>query len=191
MKIDERLNLVLPIDLNGKRVHIHSVPISVEVYEQFFDVLVKAFNEVTALGLDNPASIRTARLWLRKSAVAMGRWPEVQAGLINEIHRLTNVLMVGANGWETIPLQQCIQSKILEGEDVSEVENAIIFFTFISHLVARPIRQTAQEGTAGILGGLATSSTCTEYSASLPTLTAPASSGAATSPAGPQSSAVY
>jgi hypothetical protein len=191
MKLDERLNLVVPVELNGAKAYVHSVPISIEVYEQFFDVMVKAFNEVTSLGLDKPASIRTARLWLRKSAQAMGRWDEVQSGLINEIRRLTNVLMVSANGWETVPLQQCIQSKMLDAEDVSEVENAVIFFTFLSHLTERPLRKLAQIGGSGVLGGLATSLNCTEYSASLGTSTAPASSGAAQIPTAPLSSVVY
>jgi hypothetical protein len=177
MKLDDRLNLVIPMELNGSKIHVHSVPISLDVFEQFFDVLATAYNEVIKLGLNSPVSLRTARLWLRKTALNMGRAEEVQGGLINEIHRLTNVLVLGKQGWETVPFQQMIQGERFATEEVSEIENALIFFTFVSHLTERASRTGAQKGSAGVFGGVATSLNCTGYAASLPTLTAPVSSG--------------
>ena len=183
MQIDARLNIVIPLELNGSRVHVHSTPISLEVFEQFFDVLAKAYNEVIRLGIDSPVSIRTARLWLRKMAADAGRMEEVQNGLINEIHRLTNMLVMSAKGWETVPFQQMIQGEKFAVEEVSEIENALIFFTFVSHLTERSKRTISQKGVAGVLNGQATSLNCTEYAASLPTSTAPVSSGEAAKPA--------
>lgn len=183
MRISGRLNLVIPVEGDAGTFYVHAAPISREVFERYFLVISKAFAEIYTQELNVVSGPRVAALVLRMTAENLGLWDGpngIKAGLMNEIRRLANVITLGPAGWTTQPLETAIQTKVLDADDVSEVEGAIVFFILASAVHTR-------NQIADILGGLnrlwdtqTTLSNCTDYAASLPTLTAGAASTATT-----------
>lgn len=196
MRIDKRLNLVVPIlgepkvtkDERGEDVesdnvvaYVHSTPISREVFESFHMVLAKTFSRLYTEGLNWRIGPRVAAMTLKSVAVAEGSWegPDgVEAGLVNEIKRLTNVAVPGASGWTTIPYTEATTKGIISPEDAGEVENAIAFFIVASAIHHRSEVKPIVTQAAKLWGGLITLSNSTEFAASLPTSIAGGNSGA-------------
>jgi hypothetical protein len=177
VRIDRRLNLVIPIDRDdGLTDYVHSTPISREIFEKYFLVLSKAYAEIYGGGLGVIAGPRVAALLVKKFAAEMGGQyeKEVTDGLIPEIHRLTNVIVAGVG---MVPYQQALDQKRVSDDDAAEVENALVFFTVASHMHKQQDRTGILQGAASLWGAQTTLSNCTEYAASLRTSTPPASIG--------------
>ena len=102
MRINKALNLVIPVDWEmGGQIFVHSTPISREVFEQYFLVISKTFAAIFSQGLGAVAGPRIAYLMLKKTAEDMGLWAGpagVGAGLMNEMIRLSNVIMPDEKG---------------------------------------------------------------------------------------------
>lgn len=186
MRLDKKLNLVLPLDYGGRAFYVHAAPVSREVFESNFMIISKTFARIHAEGLSSIAGPRIAYLMLRAIAQEDGAWDGptgVNMSLVAEIVRLTNFVMPGERGWETIPFQSALDEKKIDDEDRSEVLNALVFFTVASAMYpARDLYTTKDQTTGkervGILsfalslwGGQTSSSNCTEFAASLPTST--------------------
>lgn len=167
MKIDRKLNIVIPIETetNG-RILVHSAPISRDVFEQFYLELGKVFTQCfdsvsqAHLALSAPQLAYPA---LKKMAMDAGTWENVKRGLINEIVRLTNVLIAGDKGWETLPLDIAIKREILDEDEESEVLSAIVFFTSICRVAPKELRTSFLEMAGSIRNWELTSSDSTEY----------------------------
>lgn len=173
MKIDKKLNLVLPLDYAGGSIWVHSTPISREVFERHFYVIAKTFSSIYSGGLGVIAGARVAGMMLKSVATELGQWEGVggvENGLINEMRRLTNVLMPSPDGkgWATVPFQEAIDKKMIEGDDLSEVENALVFFMVASAMHRRAELPTVMD-LMQIWGAQTSLSNCTEYGRSLPT----------------------
>ena len=182
MRINRALNLVFPVETakNGT-LHIHAMPISRTVFEQYFLVLSKAFSAILQEGLSIISGPRVAFLMLRQIATDQGVWdaPDgVERGLVAEIRRLTNVAMVGERGWETLPYQDILGRSILDPEDIAEIEGVLVFFTCASLVPRRDQVANILASTGRLWGGQTTSLSCSELAASLPTSTATGNSGA-------------
>ncbi len=181
MKINKKLNLVVPIETEGGLAYVHSVPISLECFEANHLVIARTFASIYDQRLSVSAGPRIAALLLRDHAKRLGIWdgPDgTQASLMAEIHRLTNVIAPGANGWESYPWQEALDSKRFEPEAISEVENAIVFFTVASAMHHNPQRDIVVRGAAGLWNGRIVSSNCTDFAISLTTSTEAESAGA-------------
>ena len=135
MKIDRNLNLVMPIQTakNGV-VYIHSVSISRAVFEQFYLELGKVFSQCfdsvnqAHLVLSAPQLAYPA---LKSIATKAGNWDGtggVKFGLVNEIIRLTNVLVSGEKGWESIPFDTAVKRGVLDEDDEAELLSSLVFF---------------------------------------------------------------
>lgn len=128
MKIDKRLNLVVPIygedrpvlDKDNKPIvtdgkpvtfmpvvaYVHSVPLSEEVVDRYFMVIAQTYSAIFTRGLGVAGGPAVAMRLLRQVAKEQGVWADnpaqgvvgVENGLIGEIHRLTNVLVPGGPG---------------------------------------------------------------------------------------------
>lgn len=180
MKIDKNLRLVLPIDTDEGTIYVHAASISRAVFEQYFVVISKAFSAIYNEGLGVTGGPRIAALMIRKVAEEMGSKDEVERGLINEMKRLANVAVPGPNGWTTLPLEEAIRKEQIGADEVSEVENALAFFSLASVMHRRAEREAILRGAMSLWGGQITSSELTEFCRSLPTSTPDESSGAAT-----------
>lgn len=193
MKIDKRLNLVLPI-MDGDNVvaHVFSSPISKEVFETYFLAISKTFARIHGEGLNAIVGPRVAAMMLKSVAKEMpprddgaeNFWEGpsgVALGLVAEIVRLSNVFLPAAKGgWQTIPLQEAADKNYISESDYSEVENALVFFTVASAMYPRNQLAGILDVATRIWGGRITSSTITEFEASLPTSTTAANTGVKT-----------
>ena len=168
MRLNEKLNFVIPVyDANDKiSAYVHSTPLSREAFEASFVLISKTFSAIHGEGLGSIAGPRVASLILREVA----KRNDDEAGaltLMNEIRRLTNVLTPGPNGWTIIPFQEA--TKTLDPDDLSEVENAIVFFTVYSAMHRRQTLRDLLTGAARMWGAQVSSLTPTAFAASLPT----------------------
>ena len=178
--IDRRLNLVIPIygDKDAVVAWVHSTPIGREVFDAYYRVLGRVYAAIHGDATDAlgpTAGPRMAAMLLRDEAQRMGIWggpAGVQAGLVSEIRRLTNVAAPGPKGWEVLPYDDAIRAGRLDADDAAEVDNAIVFFTVGWWVYPKGRREAALSGAARLWSGHSTSSTVTEYAAGLPTSTA-------------------
>jgi hypothetical protein len=176
-KINRKLNLVLTIETDEGPFYVHSTPISREAFEANFLVISRAFTAVYTNGLGPVTGPRVAALLLKQEATALGVWERTQQSLVAEIHRLTNVLITGENGWETIPFDVAIKRELIDDDLASEVENSLVYFTCASSIHLRAELTVALEGLRTLWGAQTTSLNATEYMNSLPTWTPEESTG--------------
>jgi len=167
MKIDRKLNIVIPIETESKGlIYVHSTPISRDVFEQFYLELGKVFSQCfdsinqAHLALTAPQLAYPA---LKTMTIKAGNWEEVKKGLINEIVRLTNVLVTGEKGWESIPLDLAIKREILDEDEESEVLSALTFFTAICRVAPKDLRMSFLEMAGSLRSWELTSLDSTEY----------------------------
>jgi len=167
MKIDRKLNIVIPVETESKGlIYVHSTPISRDVFEQFYLELGKVFSQCfdsinqAHLALTAPQLAYPA---LKTMTIKAGNWEEVKKGLINEIVRLTNVLVIGEKGWESIPLDLAIKREILDEDEESEVLSALTFFTAICRVAPKDLRMSFLEMAGSLRSWVLTSSDSTEY----------------------------
>lgn len=176
MKIDKRLNLVLKVERDdGKFLHVHSVPIPHAVFITYDIFLAQTWTGIMTGGIGSASGPKVAASMLKRIAISDGDWEGpsgVEAGLIGEIRRLTNVMVPSAaGGWETVPLDIAIARNEIDEEDLHDVMNAVVFFTLVSHVPAKKDRKGFLDGMGRLWGGLITPLNSTEYAASLPMLT--------------------
>ena len=167
MKIDRKLNIVIPVETESKGlIYVHSTPISRDVFEQFYLELGKVFSQCfdsinqAHLALTAPQLAYPA---LKTMTIKAGNWEEVKKGLINEIVRLTNVLVIGEKGWESIPLDLAIKREILNEDEESEVLSALTFFTAICRVAPKDLRMSFLEMAGSLRSWELTSLDSTEY----------------------------
>lgn len=180
MKIDRKLNIVIPVERGDGVAYVHATPISREVFERYFLVISKAFAAIYNEGLGIMAGPAVAGLILKKVADDMGVWDGpggVQMGLVAEIRRLSNVICPGPNGWAMVPMQEAVDRNYFDADDVAEVENALAYFTVASSMHKKASLKAFLDGASELWGGQITSSSCTDFLNSLPTSTETASTG--------------
>lgn len=183
MKINKSLNFVIPIFEGDQPVcWVHSMPIRQETFERWHLLIAKTFASIYGEGLDYRTGPRIASMRLREIAQEMRVWDGpsgAEVGLVAEIRRLTNVISPGK---PDMPWQMAVSSGAIDPADVSEVENAITFFTVASHMHRRHELEAILTAAAGIWSAQVTSSSCTEFSSSSRTSTAAESTGETVSP---------
>ena len=144
--LNRRLNIVLSVDTDNGPIHIHSVPISRTTFEDNFLVISRAFTAVYTNGLGPVTGPRVAALLLKQEAQTLGVWERTQQSLMAEIYRLTNVIVPGDNGWETMPYDGAKKRGILDDDMAAEVENCIVYFTCASSIHLKQEMAVAMEG---------------------------------------------
>lgn len=193
MKIDRRLNLVIPVDRDdGTTLYAFSSPISREVFENYFLVISKTFSRIIAEGLQLLGGPRVCAMMLRDTAMNTLRsrgvsWWEgpdgVENGLMNEVRRLTNVLVPReGGGWESTPYADAVSGGLLDAEEVAEIEGGISFFTVNYYMHKRQVVERMLESVAGMWAWQITSSTLSDYRTSLTTSTPAAPTGGTVTP---------
>ena len=184
MKIDRNLNLVMQVQ-TGKNgvVYIHSASIGRSVFEQFYLELGKVFSQCfdsvnqAHLALSAPQLAYPA---LKSIATKAGNWDGVggvKFGLVNEIVRLTNVLIATEKGWETLPFDVAVKREILDEDEEAEVLSSLVFFTAISKVAPKDLKNSFLEMAGALRNWELSSSDSTEYMSGLPILTKKESTG--------------
>ena len=171
MRINKALNLVLPIELDdGGMTYVHSTPVSREVFTQYFLPMSKAFAAIFGQGLGAIAGPRIAYLMLEKTSEDMGVWKGpsgVYNGLVNEMIRLSNVMLPDEKGWKSLPLQIVIDKGMLNPDEVAETLGTICFFILCSAINKKDQIEGIMEAVGGLWGSAITSLNSTEYMNSL------------------------
>lgn len=182
MKIDRHLNLVIPIlDEAGKPVaYVHSTPLATRIWDMYWEPLSMAFTRIMTQGHGSVGGPRIADKMLQRVATELGVWDTpagVKLGVVAEIERSTSLLQVGARGWEMVPFFDAKKSKLIEEDDVAEIEAALVFFTLVWFGHRKQVRGQMLEIAMSLWGAQIESSSCTEFLSSLTTLTQAAASG--------------
>ena len=174
MRLDKALNLVIPIDNDDGRIYVHSTPVSREVFEKYFLAISKTFAAIYSEGLNVLAGPRVAALMLRQVSKDL----DIDTGLIDEIRRLSNVIVAG----KPVPLEVALNQGVLSAEDYHEAEGMIVFFICVSAMHKRSLVASILAEMCGLWASGTTLSNCTEYANSLPTSIETASSGETVTP---------
>lgn len=185
MKIDEALNIVVPVDReDGTTVWVHAAPIGREVFQRFWLPLSKAFALIYGEGL-HLAGPRIAAMSLQKVAEDLRMWDGpmgVERALLPEIRRLANVVAPGGSnghsGWQMIPYDDAVKSRLIDQEDADEIEGVLTFFTLAWRLNLRKERRAIIDGLCALWGASTSSASLSEFADSLPTSTGTANTGA-------------
>ena len=184
--INRKLNLAIPVEVQPDvTYYVHSVPVAREVYERYYQVFARTFTDIYTKGFSVASGPRVALLMLRDVAKAMNQWDGdegVQNGLLPEIRRLTNLVMPVNGRWSTVPFEDARSRSILDEDDVSEVENAVAFFTVASAMHRKQELGPVLKSMAGLWDAQLTYSNATDFAASLPTSTSDASTGERAAP---------
>ena len=178
MRINRALNLVIPVETDSGQIYVHSTPISRDIFEQYFMAISKTFAAIFSQGLGVVSGPRIAYLVLKQKAMEAGNWAGadgVEMGLVNEIIRLTNVIVPGdKGGWTTMPLASAISRNLIDADILAELEGELIFFTVVSLTAKRTQVASMMDTVNGLWGSESTAFSCTEYLNSLQTSTATA-----------------
>lgn len=175
-RIDRKLNLVYEIEgAENYKFYVHSMPISRQVFTQYFKVISRTFAQFFNNNLGFSAGPRVAALMLQEEAEALGTWEGpggVKDGLMAEIRRLTNVVLPGkSKGWETLPYEVARSREMLTEDEQMEVEGIICFFIVNSAMHKSETLRGILWGMNGLWGTQTSFSNVTEFTASLPPLT--------------------
>ena len=179
LRMNERLHLVVPIyseDEETVRMYIHSAPISREVFESSFMLISRTFATIHGSGLGDIAGPRVASLVLRQQATALGDI-DGAISLMNEIRRLSNVTLRDSGVWTTLPYQEAVTKGLIDGDDMAEAENAIVFFTVASAMLKRQLLKELLPGAVRLWGAQTTSYAFTAFVDSLRTSNAAENTG--------------
>lgn len=180
MRMDERLNLIIPVQRPGGPIYVHCTPLGRETFERHFLIIAKTFTYIMTEGLSVVAGPRVAALALRQMAQTMDIWDGpagVEATLFAEMVRLANVVMPGETGWTTLPLYNAIRDKVFTDDERSEVLGALVFFTLSSAMHKRDVLNDILDRAGGLWGTQSSSLDCTAWADSLQTSTATANTG--------------
>lgn len=134
-KLNRRLNLVLEIERDGGgKLFVHSTPISRETFEANFIAIGTAMTLLYKEGIHPTICSGMTYLALKKLMVERQEYANLDAMLLQEIWRLTNVLVPTDRGWETVPFAEAMQRPdvYLDEEEIAEIMNYVCFFTCAS-----------------------------------------------------------
>jgi hypothetical protein len=184
MIINRRLNLVIPVIRADETVlYIHATPIMAETVEKYHMVLARTFSEFAINRLDVRSGPSVAAMILKRVAQETLRFNGINwwdgddgvggpAGLLAEIKRLCNVVVVSGKGeGSTVPLQQALDDGTISDDERAEVANVLVFFTVVSWMAPRIDRERMVQGLAAVYELQTTYSNVTEYGSSLKTST--------------------
>lgn len=181
MKIDNKLNLIVPVDTaEGEEttIYFHHTPILKETFNRYHFAMAAAFNKLLSNNLQVMGP-KIAALTLEEVSKDLDQWRDnldrkfigIENGLIGEIKRLTNVIAYTPQGWQPIPVADAISRSMVEEEDWQEASQRIVFFTLVSNMVTKKIRAALLEIMHESWNTQCASSSCSAWASSLPMLT--------------------
>lgn len=193
MKIDRQLNLVVEIPREGEpSVFSHSAALPAEIVEQYHSLAGPTMNAMATRGyglfapryaaavlreVADEQALMSAGLDGQLQDAAKARAKVRVEGFFSEIRRRTHIVCMTENGWDKLPLADAKANGTVDDEELSQIENALVFFTF-------GLRSWVKAQRDGVSGGLSLfnarieSLNCTELIHSLQILTKSANSGA-------------
>ena len=173
MEIDESLNLVIPID---DPICAFSSPVPESIFRANYRALARANEEIFGRGMK--AALMTGPRIAAMSIADAGKRIAEEDGkegdsgaraFLGEIKRLTMILVPDDSGFDSLPVDQVIQSGKISADDWADVESALCFFMLGSLFETKRARRGLLEVLTGALSCSLTSQNCEDYAASLTT----------------------
>jgi len=185
MKLDQRLNLVIPVDVGGKTHQVHSQPISADAFEMHYKLIAKTNTQLFNGGYGAISGTRIAAKLMRDISIEMetfklpGRPAQVGTGqgyeeLMAEIRRLTTVITPAGS----IMLDEAVGKGVIDDLDRDILENALVFFTVVSAMNSPVEQAEMMRAVCSLWSGEMTSLNSTAFAASLTMSTGKESIGA-------------
>ncbi len=174
MKINNDLNLIIPVEREEGTIYVHAKPIGWDVFELYHRTLGAAYEALTSDGLNLVVCLATARIALKDAAVTLDRWDGadgVKNGFLGELQRTAMVHFPTEKGWEDLMLVDAVRRGIIDEDEQREVENALVFFTLCYRMFTKDRRAKMLNAMALVGGYQLSSSNDTEFKDSLLTLT--------------------
>jgi hypothetical protein len=180
MKIDSKLNLVVPVDTEeGEEttIYFHHTLILKDTFVRYHFAMAAALNKLLSNNMQVMGP-KIAAFTLEEIAKELGQWEDnhdrkfigIENGLMAEIKRLTNVITYTPQGWMPMPVADAISRKLLDEEDWQEASQRIVFFTLISNMVPKMVRATLLEIMHESWNTQSVLLNCTAWANSLPML---------------------
>lgn len=170
MKISKKLNLVIPMELDdGGTYYAHSTPLSREAFEKYYKLIARTFSAMYEDGMSTIAGPRVAALMLRSAAEELQLDEGIVAELLNEVRRLTNVMLPSEEGWQAIPFQAAVNRGMIDDDAAAELEGQIVFFICNSAMHTKERLKVILHGLTLLWGSQITLQNSTEYLRSLQT----------------------
>jgi hypothetical protein len=171
-KLNRKLNIVLKTEgINGNTIYIHSMPIGISVFKDNYLVISRTFTGIYTNGLGPVTGPKVAKYMLLDQANQLDLKEHTERSLLLEIRRLTNALILGANGWETVPYSELVKRGMLDEESAEEAENILVYFMCASSVRLRTELDLTFNGLQLLWDAQTTSLNVTEFMRSLPTST--------------------
>lgn len=187
MKFDRSLTMVMPLALDVGQATVRSTPFTAAFFAANYLAIAKTFGRMHDEEMAATTAPRVAALVLgdiERELAGIGKGQAAPPSpIMNEIGRLTSIELPGGAG--RIPWAQVRATGMLTAEDVSEVENALVFFTVALSMYPRSVGPTMVNSALSLWGASLESSgtpAATELVPSSQTSSAPASSGATAKP---------
>lgn len=193
MKIDRKTNLVVELPREDEpSVFAHSTPLAAEVLEQYHSLAGPTMNALVTRGYGYFApryaasvlrEIATEQAELsagpdrRNQEAAKDRAKVRVDGFFAEIRRKTHILALDEDGWGMLPLADAMKADAIDDEELVQIENALVFFTFGLRSWVKAQRQEVSGGLS-LCNARIVSLSCTDFMSSLRTLTKDDNSGA-------------
>jgi hypothetical protein len=171
--INKKLNLVIPIEEDEKiKAWVYSVPLSYEVFEANYMLLIRTLSYLYANGIGPLMAIRVAKLALKDVAKQIDDTTDGSANIMLEIERTASILLPDEFGkWKPIPYSVAKNRGAFSAQKLREVENALVYFTVASAVHLEDEMPMAYNGLSQIWKAQTTLLSAMEYGNSLPTLT--------------------
>lgn len=185
MQINAALNLVFPVritdpDEKGNTttlVWAYHTPISPEIFETYYRIIAAARNELFQ-GPNLEARWRRAaedapvigrNVLLDAATRDAERYDGANLGptFLAELDRLTTILAPGEQGFQTTPFSTALERNMISSAEAKEVQSVLVFFTCGYVMTKASSKEWAANLSARLLMGSITSSSATEFLASL------------------------
>jgi hypothetical protein len=141
LKLNRKLNFVVEVETDsGSSAWVHITPILTETFKTYYATISRAYTELFTGGGGDITGPRVAAFVIEEHAKKLGVWDGkdgVRHGLMEEIRRLSNVVMLTDRGWETLPYSDAVRMKAFSPDDFQEVDHALCFFTLVSAMAPR------------------------------------------------------
>jgi hypothetical protein len=171
-KLNRKLNIVLKTEgVDGTDIYIHSMPIGINTFKDNYLVISRTFTGIYTNGLGPVTGPKVAKYMLLDQAEQLGLKEHTEKSLLLEVSRLTNAVVLGNNGWETLPYSEVKKRSLLDEESAEEAENILIYFTCASSVRLRTEIDLTFNGLQLLWDAQTTSLNVTEFMHSLPTST--------------------
>lgn len=177
-KLNRKLNIVLKTEgVNGSDIYIHSVPIGINTFKDNYLVISRTFTGIYTNGLGPVTGPKVAKYMLLDQAEQLGLKEHTEKSLLVEVSRLTNAVVLGNNGWETLPYAEAKKRSLLDEQNSEEAENILIYFMCASSVRLRTEIDLTFNGLQLLWDAQTTSLDVTEFMRSLPTSTPTGNTG--------------